>query len=344
MRRLYVIGLLAPFVVLASGCPRKPTEAEKKQAAPAEPTAAPGAMAPDTESATGAVPVAVMEVQTKLDVPGLAAEGKLDEEVQKAQAASATTQILVVSEARGKLVFTTPGSYVPRGSELRYHPGQKKYVLVDPEKKQYWAFSGNEIGGLLEGGPAMSRSNYAVSVTDTKEKETIAGLEAIRSDGELSFDWSVKTKSAEKKGRVKVKLAIWHSADPKLKPAWGKMMLDFLSVPFQDEGGQRAIEQLKSKINFPLKWAMEVENEAQPKTKGEARPKLLTVAQRLEIKELPRAELAAPPLGCQAAAAPYEFGEGGQTVRAEVLAKIPAKEGAPEGEQNSKKNPGGAQP
>lgn len=326
MKTLHTVVSLMSLALLVCGCPKKApeTRGDKKQAAPEKP----GALPADSEYASGTTPAVVMEVQTRLDVD-IAPEGQVDEEVKKAQAASVTTQTMTVSEQRGKLVFTTEDFYVPKGTELRYSPASKRYVLADAAKKQYWAMTGSEIGNLLEGGPSMTRSHYDIKISDAQEKETIAGYEAQKSDALLSFDWAVKTKSGEKKGKVKVKLAIWHSGDARLKESWGDTMVDFLTVPFQDEGGQNIVGELKSKIRFPLKWVMEVDNEGQPREKGDQAPRLVTVAQKVEIKNVPRSELASPPAGFAPASGPYEFGEGGQTAKEELLGKLPARKGAP---------------
>ena len=345
MKTLHVLVALVSLALLASGCPKKQDPAKTDPTAKTEdPTkkpdekkpdekkpdekAAPGALAADKDYVDGNVQAAVMEVQTKLDVPGMGPD-KAGDDVKKAQEGSVTTQTLTVSENRGKAIFTTEDFFIPKGTELRYNPAHKKYVLADQAKKEYWAMSGAEIGNLLEGGPVMTRSNYTIEIKNTEEKEKIAEFEGVKSDCEIGFDWKVKTKSGEKTGKVKVKLAIWHSADAKLKDPWGKMMLDFLTVPFQDEAGMKVVDELKAKIKFPLKWAMEVINEGQAKEKGESAPKLVTVAQKLEIKEIAKAELASPPAGFNPATGPYEFGKGGQTAKDDLLGKIPAKKGTP---------------
>lgn len=334
---------LVSLTLLVTGCPKdtkKPLGDQPKdpvvKSGPGPgpgpktaPTQGPGALAVDKDYAGGKIQAAVLEMQMKLDIPNMGPEGKVGEEVKKAQAAAVLTQNMVVSDDRGKMIFTTDNFYITKGTELRYNPAHKKYVLSDPGKKTYWAMTGAEIGNLLEGGPAMKRTDYTISVTETKDKETIAGVEAIKSDAEIGFKWTVKTNSGEKKGTVKVKLAIWHSADEKLKAPWGKMMVDFLTVPFQDESGQKVVDELKSKVKFPVKWVMEVNNEGQAKEKGEPLPKMVTVAQKLEVKEIDKAELASPPAGFAAATGPYEFGEGGQTASEAILSKIPAKPGEP---------------
>jgi hypothetical protein len=327
MKIKYGLALAAALTLSFVGCTKKQGQEPKKS----EEKIAAGTLPEDTAFASGNVQAAVMEVQTKVDVPGMgpAEGGDVDEELRRAQEASLTSQTWIVSEERGKLIFNNEDFIVPKGTELRFNPASKRYVLVDPQKGQYWAMSGGEIGNLLEGGPITQRDNYTISVNDTKETETIAGVQAKRSDAELGFDWIVKTKSGPKKGRVKVKLTIWHSADAKLKASWGKMMVDFLTVPFQDEKGQRVVDELKRRITFPVKWIMEVANEGQKREKGEPNPKLVTTAQSLEIKELKKADVASPPKGVAPAAGPYEFGEGGQTAKEELLAKIPPKQETP---------------
>lgn len=326
MSKLHVLATLLVLAIIAGGCKKpKPPAGKTDEPPKAEPKGAPSKAAPaglaeDKDYAEGQIQAAVLELQTTLDVPGLGSKG----------AGSAEVQSLAVSDARGKMVFETKDSYVPKGTELRLNPAHGKYVLTAPTKKLYWAMTGSQIGNLLEGGPQMDRSNYSVEVKDSKDKAlTIAGVKATRSDALIGFDWVVKTKDGPKKGKVKVKLAIWHSADAKFKPAWGKMMVEFLTVPFQDKDGRKVVDKLKEAVKFPVKWSMEVVNEA--KKKKDDKPfKLVTVAQKLEIKELPRAELAAPPAGFKAADGPYnEWGEGGQTISEEELKKIPARKGEP---------------
>ena len=335
--RLRVLGVLAVSVALAllvTGCPKKdkkPTDEPKKDptAEPTKPEPAPGALPADEAYASGKASVAKLEVETKMDVPNMGPEGKVGDDVKTAQAGSVFKQTMMVTDDRGTMVFNTDNSYVPKGTELRYNPQHKKYVLADAGKKTYWAMTGAEIGNLLEGGPTMKRSNYTIKITETKEKETIAGVEAVRSDADLAFDWAVKTKSGDKTGKIKVKLAIWHSADEKLKEPWGDMIVDFFTVPFQDAEGQKVVDELKSKVKFPVKWSMEVVNEGKEKDKDDANAKLLTEAKSLEVAEVDRARLASPPSGYKPATGPYEFGEGGQTIGEDLLAKLPAKKGKP---------------
>ena len=330
MRRYRAFAALAVLAVLClvlAGCKKTPKQdptprpggaPPEEKARPKPETKAPPPLPADDKYASGNVQAAVMEVQTSLEVPGLLTGGKR----------TAEAQTLVVSDDRGKMVFNTADLYVPKGTELRYNPAHKKYVLADPGKKLYWAMTGSEIGNLLEGGPNTTRSSYSIEVKDVAGKdETIAGVKVKQSDALISFEWAVDMKNGKKTGKVKVKLSIWHSADPKLKEPWGKMMVDFLTVPFQSEQGQQVVETLKKTVKFPVKWSMEVVNQA----KKDAKPfKLVTVAQKLEVKDVPRADLASPPAGFKKSDEPYnEWGEGGQTVSEEELGKLPAKKGEP---------------
>ena len=326
MRRLHALHAVAALVILclAAGCPERPKKDPIPKPGPApkeQPKTKPKAppLPADGAYATGNVQAAVMEVLTTLDVPGLLTANKKP---------SSESQTLVVTDDRGKMVFSTADLYVPQGTELRYNPTHKKYVLADPKKKLYWVLTGGEVGNLLEGGPKTVRTNYSIVVKDVKGKAvTIAGVKTRQSDAQIGFDWSVPTKDGQKTGKLKVKLSIWHSEDAKLKAPWGKMMVDFLTVPFQGADGQQVVDKLKETIKFPVKWSMEVLNE----TKKDAKPfKLITVAQKLEVKEVPKADLASPPAGYAAADERYnEWGEGGQTVGEEILGKIPAKKGKP---------------
>jgi hypothetical protein len=284
-----------------------------------------GALAEDTAYANGKVQAAVMEIQTRVALPDLGPQGEVSEEVKRAQERSVLTQTLTVTEDRGKMVFETPDFYIPKGTELRYNPAHKRYVLAAMDKRIYWAMSGAELGNLLEGGPVMRRTSYTVELTDTTQKEVVAGVEAVRTDAELGFDWSIRAKTGERKGKIRVKLAIWHSADPKLKESWGRMMVDFLTVPFQDESGKDAVEKLKSRVKFPVKWVMEVHREGQARDQADLPARLLTTARRLDIVEVDRRSLASPPAGLTPATSPYSFGEGGQTASEELLSKLPAQ-------------------
>ncbi len=332
MKILFILMACTLLATFNTGCKKKTEPFSKSQTTALEPEkklTIPGALPEDNEYTSGTVQAAVMEVETKLDIPSLRPPPNAPKEIKKAHQESGFTQTMMVSEDRGKMVFTTDGYYIPKGTELRYNPDHKKYVLSDPQKKQYWAMSGAEIGNLLEGGPMLARQNYTISTQDTEEKAEIAGVQAVLTKAELGFDWTIKSKSEEKKGKVKVKLDIWHSSDAKLKPGWSAMMVDFLTVPFQDSEGQKVVKELKSKVKFPVKWAMEVVEEGNAKPAGEMPPKLVTTARTLTIQEVKKPELASPPGGFNPASVPYEFGDDGQTISPELLGKLPAKMGKP---------------
>ena len=341
MRRLYVAALAMSVALVVTGCPKEPkkepaksptvadtpkaADTPKTPAAP-KPTASPNTLPADGAWATGAAKGAALELETRLEVPGLKAKE------DKAGAASVMTQTMWVTTGRGRVIFTTAKSYIPENTELRYNAEKKRYVLADPAKKTYWAMSGSELGNTLEGGPSLKRSGYSLKVTDSKEKAKVAGVDTVRSDAEIAFDWTVKTKAGDKSGKIKVRLAIWHSADAKLDEKWGDTMISLLAFPFQDAEGQKIVDELKGKIKFPVKWAMEFIQEGGKQEKGEAFPKLVTTATKLEIKELDKAGFAWPPAGFGPAAGPYTFSEGGQTATEDDLKKLPAKAGkAPKG-------------
>jgi len=319
-----------------AGCPQKkdkneppPTPVTKAAPAPAV-----GGLPADAAYQSGEVEAAVLDLQTLIDVPGLADADKLDEQLKQAQLDSALTQSMAIADERGRLVFTTKDSYMPPGTELRYHPARKRYVLADPKTRRYWVMGGGELGNLLEGGPALTRKGYTVEIKDHPDKATMAGFEARRSEATIGFTWTVKLKKASKSGKVAVRLTIWHTDDARLKPVWGQMMIDFLTLPFQDAGGQKVVDALKSKIRFPVQWTMDVtgagEGDKKQKQTGQAeRSRFTTSARSLQIKRVRRADLAYPPAGFKPASDPYRFGEGGQTASPELLAKVPAKPGKP---------------
>jgi|GEM_PF-6754286 hypothetical protein len=293
---------------------------------------------PDKAFASGTIPGATMSLETHLKVEGLAGSATPEKkgEPQKNASPSAFSQTMAVADGRGKMVFTTGASYIAQGTELRYHAPSKKYLLATPTPKIYWSFSGPEVGNLLEGGPRMARSNYRIKVKETKERQKLVGYDTQRSDVALSFDYSVKMKSGEKKGKISVSLAIWHSQDKKLKSAWGDLMVDYLTFPFQDGEGEKVVALLKSKLGFPLKWNMEVKTDDDSTKKTTKKgadtgdrtpPTLVTEVKTLALKDIARAELAVPPVGYAAATGPFQFGEDGQTVSEATLANLPPEPG-----------------
>jgi len=155
------------------GCPKENKDQKKET-----PTAGkdekkqpgPGALPADADYVSGNVAAAVMEVQTKLDVAGMGPEGEPGAEVKKAQESSVTNPDHRRQREPRQDGVQHAGLLRAEGTELRYNPAHKKYVLADTTKKQYWAMTGAEIGNLLEGGPSMTRANYTIKVTPTEEK------------------------------------------------------------------------------------------------------------------------------------------------------------------------------
>lgn len=290
----------------------------------------------DKEFTVGKIPCAILKMETRLHLPGLEVPNTNDPEILKAINQSALLQTMTITDERGKISFDTKDSYLPLGTELRYNVTNKSYILIDPNKKQYWTFWGNEIGNILEGGPPLRKSNYSITIEDTKETETIVGVQAVRSNVVIGFDWEIKTKAKATLGKVKANIAIWHSNDKKLPLSWGKTMVDLVAIPFQDTKGQKIINQLKQKITFPIKWEMEWTN-PDKKTEDHQPPKLVTIAKSLELKTIDKGELAAPPFEFTLATEPFSFTQtDGQTVPEKLLAKFPSeKELAPQKTPNA---------
>ncbi len=338
MRRFYVVALAVSFALVATGCPKKKSPAKKPGTGTAKATKpkpkevkSPNALPADKAWATGKTKGVTLAVKTELKVAGMVVGKK----AKDAPPTNAMTQIMHVTEGRGVVIETTENGPIPKGTELRYSAVAKKYVLADPAKKQYWAMTGSQLGNVMEGGPELTRSNFAITVTDTKEKAKIAGFDTVRSDAIISFDWKVKTKKGDKKGKIKVKLALWHSADAKLSDAWGDSLISLMAIPFQDVDSQKVVDELKKKIKFPVKWAMEFVQEGGKQEKGESFPKLVTTATKIEVTDLDKSAFQWPPVAYKPAMGPYTFGEGGQTMGEGDLGKLPAKEG---------KKPAGVEP
>lgn len=330
MRRFQIVAL-AVSLALVAGCPPKKkktddpgkgtAKVDKPVKKPVKKPAGPNALPADKEWTTGQVDGVALDVVTTLVVPGLKVDKKAGGPT------TAMSQTMHVTDGRGRIVETTENGHIPKGTELRYNATTKKYVLADPAKKQYWAMTGSQLSNVMEGGPELKRENFTVTVSDTKDKEKVADFDTIKSDAVISFDWKVKTKDGDKSGKIKVKLAIWHSADAKLKDGWGDTLIALMAIPFQDAASQKVVDELKKKIKFPVKWAMEFIQEGGTQQKGEAFPKLVSTASKVEIKKLDKASFAWPPAGYAPAMGPYTFGEGGQTASEGDLAKLPAGKG-----------------
>ncbi len=335
-------ALLGVFAL--AGCKKKPGPAPAgKEPPPAagkeapepasEPSPGNAALPADSAYAKGKVKAATMELMTMTEVPGANAGEIKDEALKKAAEASALNQALVVTGERGKLVFNTPGWYMPVGTEVRYDAKRKRYLLIDPGEQRYWGMGGSELGSFLEGGPVAARREYQVAfMPDAPAPQKVLGYETIVTEGELGFDWRVKLKSSEKSGRVRVRLTIMHTRDERLPKAWKETFIDFLTLPFQDKNGAETVAKIKARIGFPLSWQMEVINEGQKRQKGDQPPTIATRVIAMDLEEVERADLAFPPAGFHPSPEPYKLKADGQTVSDAVMGKLPARKGvAPEG-------------
>lgn len=329
MRRIYGLVMTLSLALVVTGCP------EKKKAKPADPgktpavkketpksaAANPNTLPEDKAWATGKLKGVTLAVKTELVIPGMGDA--------KAAPATAMTQTMEVVEGRGRATETTEKGHIPKGTELRYNAVAKKYVMTDPAKKMYWAMTGSQLANVMEGGPELKRSNYVVKITEGKEKEKVAGYDATKVNAEISFDWEVKSKDGPKKGKIKVNLGIWHTADAKFNEKWGDTLIALMAIPFQDKDSQKVVNDLNKAVKFPVKWEMEFVQEGAKQEKGESFPKLVSTATKIDIGEIDKASFQWPPAGFNPATGPYTFGEGGQTATEDDLGKLPAKEGTP---------------
>jgi len=326
--------LLALSALATGGCKENPAPAP----APAPSSSGQRALGVDRAYARGKVKGVVVEMETRLEVPGLALTGKEPEVVRRAREASAVRQRFTITAHRGCLTFLNKDLHVPRGTELRLNPGLGGYLLADPVKKVYWVLGGAELGNLLEGGPAVTRTGFSIKITDSKgEQEPVAGYEVKRTDAVITFRGALPLGGGERReAEMTAHLAIWHTGHKGLDPAWGAMMMDFLTFPFQGKEGRDAVDRLKKRIRFPVKWEMAlVERSARARARGKP-ARLVSRARSVTVTEVDRAALAVPPAGYAPASGPYTFGEGGQTVSPEVLSKIPALQGPGPGGKSEK--------
>jgi hypothetical protein len=261
--------------------------------------------------------VAVMDVEIKLDVPGL--NDGAAKEVEDAP----LRERLVVDDEGGKIVFLSETSPVPAGTELRYNAERSQYALTDPKTHQYWLLSGAEVGSLFEGGPTLKRTHYSIRFNEQPETARIAGFVARRTDATVACDWSVHSRRGTQAGAISLTLAIWHSADPRLSSRWGDVMVDLLTYPLRDSEGARVLDELKAKIGFPLQVAMEGKQTRSPAA-GEQHtpPKIVTTATRVELTTMARGDLALLPAGFTQAKAPYEFAKDSELLGPDMLGKL----------------------
>jgi hypothetical protein len=212
---------------------------------------------------------------------------------------------------------------MPEGSYILYDGPGKRYAFVASGKKEYRLLPSGQIASLFEGGPSTGRSNYTVTVTDTAEKKTISGFESIKSDVEVGFDWTLKFAGKTKTGKTKAKLAVWHTADPKLKDGWAKQMIDFVTLPFQDDEGRKVADTLKAKLKFPLEWGMEVNKNEDG---GESKANVSTTVTKVDVGKIPANTFQIPPPGMTATQEPWSPGKSKQLTSEDDLAKLREKE------------------
>ena len=256
---------------------------------------------------------------------------KVDEAVAAARASSPLSQVMIISAERGKLIFNTDKWFIPRGTEIRYRPDKKLYLLTDVRKELYWAMSGGELANFLEGGPPVKRGLYHLDLQEGKPlPNEVLGYKVNITEGEISFNWETHLKGGVRQGRIKVQLTIQHTDDPRLPRAWKETFIDFLTLPFQDKEGRQVVEQLKAKIGFPIIWSMQIVAASRKKDdKGQQPLNLLTQVEEITQGEVPREDLAAPPPILRPAQEPFPMAKDGQTASEELLGKLPARKGKP---------------
>ncbi len=252
-----------------------------------------------------------------------------DKAMDQALAVSPLTQTMIISAERGKLIFNSDKWFIPKGTEVRYRPDKKSYLLVSQEKELYWAMSGGELANFLEGGPPVKRGMYKLDLEKAAPlPHDIHGYKVSITEGEISFSWEARLKGGSRQGRIKAQLTIQHTDDKRLSKAWKNTFIDFLTLPFQDKEGRKVVDQLKEKIGFPLLWSMQIVTGGKKKD-GERPVLLLTQVEEINYGEALKEDLAAPPPILRPAPEPFPLGKGGQTVSEELLGKLPARKGKP---------------
>lgn len=331
-RAAALLALVA--AVAGSGCkergPKGPSADEAKGLTVGAGPPGARSLPEDRGYAQGSIRAAVLKMETHVVHAGPAAtDGEAG--LAKARKDAAIRQTMVVSDARGKIVSDSEEFILPRGTELRYNAALLVYALCDMKRKQYWAMKGAEVGNLLEGGPEAHRTSYTIAFTERPalSRETLVGIETEPLEALVAFDYRIKLKDGEKSGRVKLTLQIWHTEDKRLEPAWRNMLIDLLTMPFQDDQGQTIVAELKRRVAFPLMWSVEVDNPTQKREAKDLPARIVTRATALTVKSLPQSELAAPPAGFTPAKEPFQFALDGQTVSEEILGTLPARKGPP---------------
>lgn len=275
-----------------------------------------------------------MHFVTKLQLPGLGAAASLGADVARAQQATWPQHTATISDQRASWRFENGAEGVPRGSELRYHPAQRSYIFIDSKQARYWKLPAKRVGAFLAGNLDQSRSNFAIVLQVKGKGPKIAGYDTERIDATISFDWQFRQRDGLKRGKSKIALTIWHSTDPRLSERWGDTLVDFLAMPFADDGADAVIAKLKHAVHFPLQLSTRTEtsqkNQRAPTDKTEqpdTPPLFITSASAIEQRKVPRARLAFPPSEIRPASGPYRFDVGGQLVDPKVLSRLPPQPG-----------------
>jgi hypothetical protein len=312
------------------GCPEKPKQGPGatgdsgggKAAAPA---------APEDTKYSKTDPIDGVTIETEMsgetpDIPGGGKRTPAEEAAIKAMAEKAKFRMtLKITDERTLMTVVGDNMPMPEGSYIVYDGPGKRYAFVAAGKKEYRLLPSGQIASLFEGGPSSGRSNYTVTVTDTAEKKTISGFESIKSDVEVGFDWTLKFAGKTKTGKTKAKLAVWHTADPKLKDGWAKQMIDFVTLPFQDDEGRKVADTLKAKLKFPLEWGMEVNKNEDG---GESKANVSTTVTKVDVGKIPANTFQIPPPDMKATAEPWSPGKSKQLTSEDDIAKLREKEEA----------------
>jgi hypothetical protein len=325
------------------GCPEKPKEGPGTPAGDKGGTGAAPA-APEDTKYSKADPIDGVTIETEMsgetpDIPGGGKRTPAEEAAIKAMAEKAKFRMtLKITDERTRMTVVGDNMPMPEGSYIVYDGPGKRYAFVAAGKKEYRLLPSGQIASLFEGGPSSGRSNYTVTVTDTAEKKTISGFESIKSDVEVGFDWTLKFAGKTKTGKTKAKLAVWHTADPKLKDGWAKQMIDFVTLPFQDDEGRKVADTLKAKLKFPLEWGMEVNKNEDG---GESKANVSTTVTKVDVGKIPSNTFQIPPPGMTATQEPWSPGKSKQLTSEDDIAKLREKEepkkpggDAPEPKQN----------
>jgi hypothetical protein len=313
---------LAWGVLVVAGCPEKPQEGPPgKGVAAVKPTA-------EDPRFGKADPVESVSVDTEMSQDlQTETKGRTAGELAMAKAMSEASKFkmaVTITDDRTRMTIDGKNMPMPAGSYVVHDAPGRRYAFVEKGKDEYHLLNGAEITSLFEGGPTTGRTNYTVNVTDTAEKETVAGFDCIRSNVEVGFDWTVKFENKTKSGKTRATLVVWHTADAKLKPAWAREMIDFLTLPFQDDEGRKVADTLKARLKFPLRWRMEVvvdglESDAKP-------PIITTTTTKVAVAKTPGTTFQIPPAGLKRADGPWNPGKGGAVMDEAELPKLREKE------------------